>query len=69
MEYMQNVTGSSPRVGSNQARAELTVILKPWEERKRIPIEKIMDTVEKHLKEYPECKVYLVHSSGHSGIG
>ena len=27
--YVQNVTGSSPRVGSNQARSELTVILKP----------------------------------------
>ena len=35
--YVQNVTGSSPRVGSNQARSELTVILKPWEERK-IPL-------------------------------
>ncbi len=59
IEYIQNVTGSSPRVGSNQGRAELTVILKPWEERKNTSIEKIMDTVEKHLKEYPECKVYL----------
>ena len=28
IEYIQNVTGSSPRVGSNQARSELTVILK-----------------------------------------
>ena len=27
IEYIQNVTGSSPRVGSNQARSELTVIL------------------------------------------
>ncbi len=34
IEYVQNVTGSSPRVGSNQGRAELTVILKPWEEEK-----------------------------------
>ena len=40
--YVQNVTGSSPRVGSNQARSELTVILKPWEERKGISIDKIM---------------------------
>ena len=46
IEYIQNVTGSSPRVGSNQARSELTVILKPWEERKNTSIEKIMDTVE-----------------------
>lgn len=41
IEYIQNVTGSSPRVGSNQARSELTVILKPWEERKNTSIEKL----------------------------
>ena len=30
VEYVLNVTGSSPRVGTNQARSQLTVILKPW---------------------------------------
>jgi len=30
VEYVQSVVGSSPRVGSSQARSELTVILKPW---------------------------------------
>ena len=69
IEYIQNVTGSSPRVGSNQARTELTVILKPWEERKNTSIEKIMDTVEKHLKEYPECKVYLSTPPVIPGLG
>ncbi len=63
------MTGSSPRVGSNQARSELTVILKPWEERKNTSIEKIMDTVEKHLKEYPECKVYLSTPPVIPGLG
>ena len=29
VEYVLNVTGSSPRVGTNQARSQLTVILKP----------------------------------------
>ena len=69
IEYIQNVTGSSPRVGSNQGRAELTVILKPWEERKNTTIEKIMDTVEKHLREYPECKVYLSTPPVIPGLG
>ena len=69
IEYVQNVTGSSPRVGSNQGRAELTVILKPWEERKSTSIEKIMDTVEKHLREYPECKVYLSTPPVIPGLG
>lgn len=30
VEYVLNVTGSSPRVGSSQARSQLTVILKSW---------------------------------------
>ena len=33
IEHVLNVTGSSPRVGSNQAHSQLTVILKPWDER------------------------------------
>ena len=28
VEYVLNVTGSSPRVGTNQSRSQLTVILK-----------------------------------------
>ena len=69
VEYIQNVTGSSPRVGSSQARSELTVILKPWEERQDITLEEIMAQVEKHLKEYPECKVYLSTPPVIPGLG
>ena len=67
--YVQNVTGSSPRVGSNQARSELTVILKPWEERKNTTINKIMEKVEKDLREYPECRVYLSTPPVIPGLG
>ena len=56
--YVQNVTGSSPRVGSNQARSELTVILKPWEERKGISIDKIMENVEKDLSIFPRLRSF-----------
>ena len=59
VEYVQNVTGSSPRVGTSQARSELTVILKPWEERDKTTIDEVMAEVKTHFKEYPECKVYL----------
>ena len=69
VEYILNVTGSSPRVGTNQGRATLTVILKPWEERKGISIDKIMENVEKDLKEYPECKVYLSTPPVIPGLG
>ena len=41
VEYVQSVAGSSPRVGSSQARSELTVILKPWEERGEQTIDEV----------------------------
>lgn len=67
--YVQNVTGSSPRVGSSQSRSELTVILKPWDDRKSISIDRIMERVERDLKEYPECKVYLSTPPVIPGLG
>ena len=65
----KNVTGSSPRVGSNQARSELTVILKPWEDRKDTSIDEIMSNVRHDLSEYPECKVYLSTPPVIPGLG
>lgn len=67
--YVQNVTGSSPRVGSSQSRSELTVILKPWDDRKAISIDRIMERVERDLKEYPECRVYLSTPPVIPGLG
>ncbi|MCP9612276.1 efflux RND transporter permease subunit [Coprobacter tertius] len=67
--YVQNVTGSSPRVGSNQARSELTVILKPWGDRKKTDINKIMKKVEKDLSVYPESKVFLSTPPVIPGLG
>lgn len=69
VEYVQNVTGSSPRVGSNQARAELTVILKPWEERKQTTIDAIMADVRREFDLYPECRVYLSTPPVIPGLG
>ena len=59
VEYVQNVTGTSPRVGTNQARSQLTVILKEWKQRDDTTIDEIMAKVSDELKEYPECKFYL----------
>lgn len=69
VEYVQNVTGSSQRVGTNQARSLLTVILKPWEERKGVDIDEVMEAVEKDLSKYPECKVYLSTPPVIPGLG
>ena len=59
VEYVQNVTGTSPRVGTSQARSQLTVILKDWDDRDDTTLEAIMAKVERELEEYPECKYYL----------
>ena len=59
VEYVLNVTGSSPRVGSNQARSQLTVILKSWKERESEEISEVMKRVRDELSRYPESKVYL----------
>ena len=69
VQYIQNVTGSSPRVGSNQARSELTVILKPWEERKESDLEEIMEEIRIELENYPESKVYLTTPPVIPGLG
>ena len=57
VQYVLNVTGSSPRVGSNQSNSQLTVILKPWKDRKETDINKTMETVRDSLSVYPESKV------------
>ncbi|MDE6451594.1 MAG: efflux RND transporter permease subunit, partial [Odoribacter sp.] len=71
VDYVQNVTGTSPRVGTNQARAELTVILKPWEKRKGngLGVAKVMDDTRKELSSYPESKVYLSEPPVIPGLG
>lgn len=69
VEYVQSVAGSSPRVGSSQARSELTVILKPWEERDGQTIDDVMAQVKKDMFQYPECKVYLSTPPVIPGLG
>ena len=69
VEYVQNVTGTSPRVGTNQARSQLTVILKNWAERGEAPIDKVMAEVRNEFEKYPECKVYLSTPPVIPGLG
>ena len=69
VEYVQNVTGTSPRVGTSQTRAQLTVILKEWKEREDATIGDIMAGVSRELSEYPECKFYLSTPPVIPGLG
>lgn len=69
--YVQNVTGTSPRVGTNQARSELTAILKPWEERKGkgMGVDEVIEDARRELEHYPESKVYFSKPSVIPGLG
>lgn len=69
VEYVLNVTGSSPRLGASPARSQLTVILKPWNDRKTSDIGRIMERVRKELARYPESKVYLSSPALIPGLG
>ena len=69
--YVQNVTGSSSRVGTSQSRSTLTVILKPWEERKGsgMGVADVMEEVRKELYYYPEIKAYINRPPVIPGLG
>lgn len=66
--YVQNVTGSSPRVGTNQGRATLTVILKSWEDRSE-SVEEVMKDVQKEFYDYPEIRAFVSSPAAIPGLG
>ncbi len=69
VEHILNVTGSSPRVGSNQAHSQLTVILKPWDKRKSDNMDDIISRIYNEFSSYPESKVYISTPAIIPGLG
>ncbi|MCM1178267.1 MAG: multidrug efflux RND transporter permease subunit [Bacteroides sp.] len=69
IEYVLNVTGSSPRIGTSQANSTLTVILKSWKDRHETDINRIMQSVRDSLLMYPESKVYISTPAVIPGLG
>lgn len=69
VEYVLNVTGSSPRVGTNPAHSQLTVILVPWEKRKTEDINEIRSRIQNELSTYPESKAYVFTPAIIPGLG
>ena len=69
VRYVLNVTGSSPRIGTNQSRSQMTVIMKPWEERENPDLPAFMETVMDEMSKYPESKVYLSTPPVIPGLG
>ena len=64
-----DVVGSSPRVGANQARSQLTVILKPWDEREAEDMNEIMDRARREFARYPEAKAFISTPPVIPGLG
>lgn len=69
IEYILDVSGSSPRIGTSQSNSTLTVIMKPWNERKETDINKMMQKVRDSLSMYPESKVYISTPAVIPGLG
>lgn len=69
VDYVLNVTGSSPRVGTTQSGSTLTVILKPWNQRKVTDMTKTIAMVRDTLSRYPESKVYISTPPVIPGLG
>lgn len=69
VDYVQNLTGSSARVGTSQARSLLTVILKPWDERNHETIGEVIHEVREEFATYPEAKTYIFTPPVIPGLG
>lgn len=69
VRYVLNVTGSSPRVGTNQAHSTLTVILKPWGERSGGDIDDVRRRVIREFRAYAESDVHVSSPPIIPGLG
>lgn len=69
VEYVLNVTGSSPRTGTNQAHSTLTVIMKPSGERGSNSLAELRERVLAEFATYPECRAYVFTPAIIPGLG
>lgn len=70
VDYVQHIAGRSPRIGTHQARAELTVTLKPWGEReKENGVQNVIDEAQKVLYEIPEARFFFNKPPVIPGLG
>lgn len=69
--HVQNVTGSSGKVGTNQSRATLNVILKDWTERagEGYTVNKVIEDARAEFSYYPEAKAYFTKPPVVPGLG
>lgn len=69
--HVQNVTGSSPKVGTNQSRSSLNVILKNWEARESegYHVSRVIEDARAEFFYYPEAKCYFGKPPVIPGLG
>ncbi|TLX75231.1 multidrug efflux RND transporter permease subunit [Labilibacter sediminis] len=68
---VEQVVGTSPRVGSSQARAKLTVLLDDWSERDGgdLSVDGIMEAVRSEFYKYPEARIFMSKPPLIPGLG
>ncbi len=70
VDYVQSLSGTSPRVGTNQSRAELTVTLKHWGERDSdMSLEEVIEEARKAFYYIPEASFYFNKPPVIPGLG
>lgn len=69
VEYVLNVNGSSPRTGTNQSHATLTVILKSADKRSANSLAELRERIAAEIAEYPEANVYFFSPAIIPGLG
>lgn len=71
VQNVQNVTGTSPRIGSSQARSTLTVLLKDWTDREDAEgkVDAIIESLKKEFYYYPEVRFYISKPPVIPGLG
>ena len=68
--YVQSISGTSPRVGTNQSRAELTVTLKSWTDREGgLSLQELIDQARVDLSEIPEARFFFNKPPVIPGLG
>lgn len=68
VSYVQNVIGTSPRVGTNQGRTTLTVMLKPWNERSK-KVDDVIRDIQEEFYHYPEIRTFVSRPPVVPGLG
>ncbi|WP_075601722.1 efflux RND transporter permease subunit [Saccharicrinis aurantiacus] len=71
VKAVENITGNSPRLGTSQSRAKLTVLLNDWSEREEdeLKLNAVIDNIREELYRYPEARIFISKPPLIPGLG